>query len=136
MATVGVAAPALAATAAKPEKGKTYSGNINKSTTKLPISFKVSKTGKSVSKFKLSDGPPFYCQGGGFATKSASAQISAKGSFTANLEIYFIPTKKKMGTLKLTGKFARGGKEKGMAITQGFKIKSCDGKSPYSTKAG
>lgn len=144
LATVCIAAPVLAAELGKPEKGKTYSGNIRKTEagvkTNIPISFKVARTGKSVSKFKFSY--PAYCQGGGFPTmKSRSAPISRQGTFTAKLPLTTVlpPAGKPAGHVTVTGKFGSGGKESGKVITDIKNSrfpKTCNGSSPYSTKAG
>ena len=133
---MAVAGPVAIAVAAKPEKGKTYKGYIVvTSTDKYAISFTVAKSGKRVSSFSMPGQFPWYCQGGGWTYKSASAKISSKGTFTAKLPIVDNGTSTKVGTLKLTGKFASGGKESGKAITDFTKSKSCNGTSPYSTTA-
>lgn len=138
LVTLAAAVPAIAAVGARPEKGKTYSGVIRRtSTVKEPISFKVSRTGRSVKDFKFSY--PVYCQGGGFpGMKSRPATISRKGSFTAKLPLKTIipPRGRPDGTVIVTGKFGRHGSEKGEVITKLKHGTTCNGKSSYSTKAG
>lgn len=140
LATVAIAGPALAAVTAKPEKGKTYSGSIRRtSTVKIPITFKVSENGKSVSHFTMTPKYPTNCSGGGFPTmKSRSARISRKGTFTAKLPLVSTlpPPRKRDGTVTVTGRFGRGGKESGKVKTVVTSSKSCDGRWFYSTKAG
>ncbi|HEY2596308.1 MAG TPA: hypothetical protein VGK33_20640, partial [Chloroflexota bacterium] len=64
---VAAGAGAAAALAAAPIKGATYKGKLSvASNVTFPISFKVSTNGKRVGSFKLSNGYPIYCQGGGF----------------------------------------------------------------------
>ena len=123
-----------AAFASNVVKGATYSGKINKtSNVVFTISFKVSGNGKKVSDFKVAT-LPVYCQGGGFgAPQSVTAQISKAGTFTAKLPIYFAPRNSHQGFLKLTGKFAKGGKESGKATTDLTSSTSCNGTSGYST---
>lgn len=115
-------------------RGATYSGKINKtSNVVFAISFKVSGNGKKVSDFKVAT-LPVYCQGGGFGTpRTATAQISKKGTFTVKLPIYFAPRNSTQGFLKLTGKFAKHGKESGQATTEFTGSASCNGTSSYST---
>ncbi len=136
LGTAVFAAPALAAIGTAPEKGKTYSGDVQKTGSPYPISFKVSKSGKSVSHFKL-EGFVFYCSGGGFPTveKGKPARVSSTGTFKASLPLVFTPTGKHEGAVVVTGKFGSGGSEKGEVITKFKGNKPCSGKSPYTTTA-
>lgn len=122
----------------KPIKGATYSGTLNfGSNVTFRISFKVSKNGKSVSGFKLPQSPPFYCQGGGFPHigKSPRAKVSKKGTFTAKLPLLAIGTNKPDGSVIVTGKFGKHGKESGKVKTAiaGKFGSQCNGSSSYST---
>jgi hypothetical protein len=132
LATLALAAGALAA---KPIKGATYSGKINRaSNVTYPISFKVTPNGTHVTAFKVPT-LPVYCQGGGFGTpQSVAAKITRTGSFKAKLPIYFAPAHSTQGNLIVTGKFAKGGKESGKVTTSFTHVTSCDGTSSYSTK--
>ena len=136
IATLAVCA--AGANAAHPAKGKTYSGSIeHASNVTYPISFKVSKNGKKVDDFGLSSGYPVYCQGGGFGeAQDATAKISSKGTFTANLPIYFAPTHDHQGFVKITGKFGKKGHESGKVITEFSTSKTCNGTSKYTATAG
>jgi hypothetical protein len=127
---------ASGALAAKPTKGATYSGKINKvSNVAFTIKFKVSSDGTHVGGFSLTD-LPVYCQGGGFGQPlTRSAKITKSGTFKAKLPIYFAPTHSTEGYLNVTGKFAKGGKESGKVTTTFTHVKTCDGTSTYSTKA-
>lgn len=136
LAGLTIAGTGLAAVAAQPEKGKTYSGTIKRYGT--PISFSVSKTGKSVSQFKIKYAPFIFCQGGGVTMKSRSGLVSGSGTFKATLPLYTIGGKPD-GQMTVTGKFAKGGKEAGkvtVAMNAVLSGSSCNSSSAYSTKAG
>lgn len=136
LAGLTVAGTALAAVGVQPEKGKTYSGTIKRFGT--PISFSVSKTGKSVSHFKIKFAPFIFCQGGGVTMKSRSARVSGSGIFKATLALETIGGKPD-GNMTVSGKFAKGGKETGkvtVAMNAVLPGSSCNGASAYSTKAG
>lgn len=132
---------ASVAMAAKPVKGATYSGKIRNSRNSIdtyPISFKVSKSGKQVSGFKLTGDYPSYCQGGGFpqvGTKG-SGKISKQGTFTAKLPLLALGTNKADGFLIVTGKFGKGGSVSGKIKTDiaGTFGHECNGTSSYSAK--
>jgi opacity protein-like surface antigen len=136
-AIVAVAA-ASAALAAKPVKGATYTGTIVRSVgnVSFPISFKVSKNGKTVSGFKLTNDYPVYCQGGGFPVlgTAKAAKISKQGKFTAKLPLKNIrPPGKGEGSVIITGKFAAHSSVSGTVKTDigGSAFKSCNGSSPF-----
>lgn len=143
-ATAVMLCTAAAALAAHPAKNKTYSGTIKqketaKITNRFAISFKVSRNGKHVSRFKLPQGFPLYCHSGGVgglgSPKSKSAKVSSKGTFKVSLPVVFAPTRQKQGTLKISGKFKKHRKESGKvktALTGG--LASCDGSIRYSAK--
>ncbi len=136
VAILTIVGSALAATAAKAEKGKTYRGTIKRYGT--PISFRVSKTGKRVSNFKIKFAPFIFCQGGGETIRSGSASVSGNGTFAAKLPIYTL-TGTTDGHMTVTGKFAKEGKESGkvtVAMNVVLPGSSCNGSSAYSTKAG
>jgi hypothetical protein len=135
---------ALAATgvalAAKPVKGATYAGTIQRDVGNItfPISFKVSKNGKTVSSFKLADSFPVYCQGGGFPHigDGGSGSITKKGTFTAKLPLLAISTNKRDGLVVISGKFIRGGTASGKVRTDisGSFGKSCNGSSSFTAR--
>jgi hypothetical protein len=135
-AGLAMAATALAVSSAQPEKGKTYSGTIKRYGT--PISFKVSKTGKSVGHFKIQAAPFIFCQGGGAVVKARSAAVSSTGTFKAKLPIKDLNGHSD-GHMTVAGRFAQGGKETGQvrvamkAVAPGS---TCNGSSSYATKAG
>ena len=135
LASLTTAGSAVAALAAKPAKGKTYSGKIERYGT--PISFTVSRTGKSVSSFKVKYAPFIFCQGGGVTMKSRSARVSGDGTFTDELPLYTVGGTPD-GHMTVTGTFAKGGKEAGKIRVE-LKVvlpgSSCNRSSPYSTKA-
>lgn len=136
LAGLTIAGSALAAVAAQPEKGKMYNGTIKRYGT--PISFSVSRTGKSVSRFKIKYAPFIFCQGGGITLKSRSARVSRNGTFEATLPLYTIAGNPD-GRMTVTGEFAKGGKEAGkvtVAINAVLPGSSCNSSSAYSTKAG
>jgi hypothetical protein len=132
---------ALAATgvafAAKPVKGATYTGTIQRYVT-FPISFKVSKNGKKVSHFKLVGGYPLYCQGGGFPnlTGAGSGSVSKKGKFTAKLPVTekVIKPLGRAGFVIITGKFGAHGTVSGKVKTDitDKSFKTCDGSTGWS----
>lgn len=134
LASLTIAGSALAAAAAKPEKGKTYSGTVKRFGT--PISFRVSKTGKSVSHFRIQDAPFIFCQGGGVnPPRSRSARVSSNGTFKVKLPLKQVDGKP-AGHMTVTGKFAKEAKEAGNVTVVIKHVASCNGSSPYSTKAG
>ena len=135
-ALVAVTIGPVAALAAKPVSGATYSGKISRaSNVTFPISFKVSANGKRVSSFVLASSYPVYCQGGGFgAVQPASGTISKHGTFKVKLPIYFAPAHQHQGFVIVTGTFAKHGKESGTVRTDFTRSSSCNGTSRYSTK--
>lgn len=138
LGSLAIAAPAVAALNTKPENGKTYKGLIRQSATATyPISFKVSATGKTVTNFVLSHGSPRYssgCYTVNFLSNRVKAPISSQGAFTAKVPIED-PYKFIFGYVTITGKFSRAGHESGAATSKYKNDASCDGMSPYSTKA-
>ncbi len=139
LAMIGaIAVVAGSADAASPANGKTYSGTIKltmASNVVFPISFQVSKNGKKVDNFSLPNGYPIYCQGGGFGeAQQATAKVSSKGTFTAKLSIYFAPTHKHEGFVKVTGKFGKKKQARGKVITEFGSSSTCNGTSKYTAK--
>ena len=133
----GLLLTAAVAFAAKPAKGKTYSGEIKRSATvQFPISFKASRSGKRVSGFSFPSSYPVYCQGGGFgAPQSRSARISRRGTFEVKLPIVFTPTHQRQGFVRVSGRFLRHKREKGEITTHFDKSPSCNGAAHYSAHA-
>jgi len=133
---LALASVALGATVVK---GGSYKGGLVPSRDGVVVSFKVSANGKTVTGLTTSN-IPLYCSGGGppIPIHFKSAPISRKGTFSST-GIYHVldgPKKGQLGaTLKITGKFLKGGKEQGTLATDYVGFASCSGKSPYSTKA-
>jgi hypothetical protein len=134
---------ALAATgvafAAKPHKGATYKGTIDRAANlTFPIRFTVSKNGKKVSSFKLSESYPVYCQGGGFPTlgNGGSGAIAKKGTFTVKLPLRNVRTNAAEGSLIVSGKFGVGGSASGKVRTDiaGSAFKTCNGSSSFTAR--
>jgi hypothetical protein len=132
-------AAASVAFAAKPHKGVTYKGTIDRaSNVTFPISFTVSKNGKKVSSFRLSDSYPVYCQGGGFPTlgNGGSGAIAKKGTFTVKLPLRNIRTNAADGSLIVSGTFGTGGSASGKVKTEitGSAFKTCNGSSAFTAR--
>jgi hypothetical protein len=141
LTVIAALAAASVAIAAKPVKGATYSGKIRDSRNSIdtfPISFKVSKSGKQVSGFKLTADYPSYCQGGGFPTlgTKGSGKVSKQGAFTAKLPLLAIGTNKADGFLVVTGKFGKRGSVSGKVRTDiaGKFGHECNGTSSFSAR--
>jgi hypothetical protein len=139
IASLSICAVALAV---QPAKGKTYTGTISQSlnggevVNTLSIAFAVAKNGKKVQHFSLPSNVPFYCEGGGFGGVSGgSAKVTKTGTFKVKLPIVFAPTHEHQGFVTITGKFRPNKVESGSITTEFTKLKSCDGKSPYSAAA-
>jgi hypothetical protein len=129
---------ASAALAAGQVRDGSYKGSLTPSRDGVAVTFKVSSGGKQVTALSLSN-TPLYCSGGGPPTpvRFKNASISA-GTFTSTGQwlIKEGPKKGKVGTkLKITGKFLKGGAERGTITTTYVGFPKCSGKSAYSTKA-
>jgi len=137
-AAAGMLACAGVALAANKVQSGSYSGALAAPRTGYVVSFKVSGNGRRVTGLTISN-TPFYCEGGGRPTpvSFANATISGSGTFTSTGR-YVIsegPLKGQVGTrLKITGKFGKGGKERGTITSTYPKSPKCNGKSSYSTK--
>jgi hypothetical protein len=136
---VVVLAAAGVALAAKPLKGATYRGTIERDgeNVTFPISFKVSQNGKTVSSFKLADSFPVYCHGGGFPhIDDGSGRVTKRGTFTAKLPLLTISTNKADGFIVVSGTFARGGAASGKVRTDinGSFGTACNGSSPFTAR--
>jgi hypothetical protein len=132
-------AAAGVAFAAKPHKGATYKGAIERaSNVTFPISFTVSKNGKTVSSFRLPDSYPVYCQGGGFPAlgNAGSGAVAKKGTFAAKLPLRNVRTNAAEGSLIVSGKFVTGGSASGKVKTDitGSAFKTCNGSSPFTAR--
>ena len=137
-AAIGVLACASAALAAASVKGGSYSGRLAAPRSAYLVSFKVAASGKQVTGLKISN-LPFYCPGGGrpIPVHFANATISKAGTFTSTGRYVIVegPLKGQVGTkLKITGKFAAGGSERGTITSTFVKTPKCSGKSSYTTK--
>ncbi|HEY3971131.1 MAG TPA: hypothetical protein VGL79_07000 [Solirubrobacteraceae bacterium] len=128
-----------AALAAGPIKGGSYSGSLIPSRDGVTVSFKVSANGKQVAGLSTSN-TPLFCSGGGkpIPVHFKNAAISSKGTFfsTGKYLILEGPKKGQVGAnLKISGKFLKGGKERGTLIISYVGFANCSGISAYSTKA-
>ncbi|HWX88354.1 MAG TPA: hypothetical protein VNX67_09275 [Solirubrobacteraceae bacterium] len=136
MAALAVVSAALAASQVK---SGSYKGSLMPSNDGVLVSFKVSASGKQVTALTIAN-TPLYCSGGGRPTPVhfKNASISSKGAFssTGKYVIREGPMKGKVGTtLKITGQFLKGRKERGTLTTKYTGAPKCGGQSPYSTKA-
>jgi hypothetical protein len=134
VACVGVAL------AAKPHKGWIY--ETNPTTSKVDLSFSVSKNGKKV--VKLFAGLAIKCpsNSGGFGgfpgqTKAVSAPVSAHGTFKVKIPLIAPQNHKKGGTDTVTGTFLKHNRLKGK-ITTHFKNNKgvCKGVTRHYTAQG
>jgi hypothetical protein len=104
------------------------------------LSFTVSRSGKSVSEFKIPK-PPVHCEGLFEAVTGGSARIKKNGSFKATFKIMSSASEGKSvvaGKLIVTGKFAEHASEKGKlksVFTASAVPKSCDATATYYTEA-
>ena len=128
------------AVAAKPVKGDTYTGSTKQ---KFPqtISFKVSKNGKSVTSLNAPIVQKCVGPVGGFGGINAKApkkiKITSKGTFKAVVKFVAINGSKSFGKETVTGKFLKGGKEKGTIKSKPHILKNCHGTTvKYSTIGG
>jgi hypothetical protein len=127
-----------AALAAGQVKGGSYAGNLIPSRDGVTVSFKVSANGKQVTGLGTSN-IPLYCSGGGkpIPVHFKSATISSKGTFSSTGKYLILegPKKGQVGAnLKISGKFLKGGKERGTLRTSYVGFSDCSGISAYSTK--
>lgn len=115
------------------KKGATYAGKVAKAPG-LPLSLKVSSSGKTVtaSMFTI----PAFCEGGGAGTKQITkpASISKSGSFVAKISYEFVPEHKIIEKLTLSGKFS-GKKASGKATSEFLVAKQCNGATTFTAKA-
>jgi hypothetical protein len=133
LASLALLAIAGVALAAHPIKGATYTGTFGPVIAHESITFNVSHNGKRVSSFALSSFP-VGCQGGAFGSpQPGSGRISRKGKFRVTLKLFFAPNHSTTGTVVVTGRFLRAGKEKGTIGTH-FKTSGCDKTESYLAK--
>lgn len=125
-------AAATIALAAKPAAGKTYHGHVTGQSTEQ-VSFKVSGTGKWVR--KLTVPAPLACQGGGIQSPSPQSAKIKHGAFKKTFLLTFGGgSPGSGGTETVTGRFVKGGKEKGTISTRFKKLpSSCDATVKYTT---
>lgn len=130
-----VVAPALTATAlaAKATKGATYKGTTVHD--QVPISLKVSSSGRSVT--ATSPSPPLYCQGGGGGVKQIAkpASISKSGAFKTVIVYEFVPEHKITAKLFLSGNFY-GRTAQGIARSEFLLAKQCNGTTEFTAEIG
>ena len=139
LTVIVVLAVSGAALAARPHRGATYTGRIERaSNVTFPISFTVSKNGKKVSSFRLPDSYPVYCQGGGFPAlgNGGSGAVGKKGTFTVKLPLRNVRTNAAEGSLIISAKFGAGGSASGKVKTDitGSAFKTCNGSSPFTAR--
>ncbi|MEA2274154.1 MAG: hypothetical protein QOI98_2862 [Solirubrobacteraceae bacterium] len=132
-----VIAPAAIATA--PKKGHSYRGTLAAPRNAITITFKVSSTGKKVTRLKTNN-LPIYCSGGGPAqpVNFKTATVTSKGTFksTGKRTISSGALKgQTLATLSITGTFLAGGKERGKLTVKYSKSPDCSGSSKYTTHA-
>ena len=136
LAALLVADVALAASSVK---GGSYAGNLIPARDGVTVSFKVSANGNKVTGLSTSN-VPLYCSGGGkpIPVHFKNATISNKGTFSSTGKYLVLegPKKGQVGAnLKISGKFLKGGKERGTLRTSYVGFPGCSGISAYSTKA-
>jgi hypothetical protein len=135
LTTVLVSATGVALAIAPPRAG-TYRGTLAAPRSQIHVSFKVSKTAKTVSSLRISD-IPLFCSGGGPATAITfkTATISSTGRFksTAKQIIEVGPRKGQVGTtLTISGRFPKRGHAKGTITTVNSAAKACGGSTTYT----
>jgi hypothetical protein len=135
-----VALPLLGAAtlAAGPIKGAGYHGSLSGSQAKVMISFKVSPAGV-IQNMRISS-LPNYCGRAAPGTPNIvfpNTTVSATGTFSIPGRdlIAAGPLKGSVvATLRVSGRFASGGKERGtVTTTYGGPAKKCGGHSAYAT---
>ncbi len=114
------------------KKGATYNGKVARAPG-LPLSLKVSSSGRTVTAKMVTI--PAYCEGGGAGTKpiTKAASISKSGSFVAKISYEFVPTHKIIEKLTLSGKFS-GKKVTGKATSEFLLAKQCNGATTFTAK--
>jgi hypothetical protein len=136
-AAFAIALLAAGAALASPQiKGASYSGSLVSPRTGYKVSFRVSASGRKVTRLRISN-LPFFCPGGGapIPVDFAAATIS-KGRFESKGTYVILegPLKGQVGTkLTITGKFAKGGAEHGTVSVKYPKTAACNGSATYST---
>jgi hypothetical protein len=136
---LGALSLAGAALAANQVRSATYKGALTPARDGVAVSFKVSRSGGEVTSLGITN-VPLYCEGGGppIPARFKDATISSKGTFTSTAEVRIAlgPLKGQIGEkLRITGKFLKGGKERGVLTTTYPKAHQCSGSSSYATKA-
>jgi hypothetical protein len=132
MVLAGSTGMALATT---PRAG-TYHGALAAPRSQILVRFKVSKSTKTVSSLRISD-VPLFCSGGGpaIAITFKNATISRTGRFksTGKQIIQVGPRKGQVGaTLSISGRFLKGGHERGTITTVNSAAKACGGTTTYT----
>jgi hypothetical protein len=128
VALLSLAALTAVAFAAKPVKGAKYSGHV-KGSSKTKVSFKVSSTGRKVTKLKVKPAIPSKCGSNGHGSPPAASGKIKHGKFKITIKVTAGGTKRKVA--RITGKFVKGRKEKGRVKPLGGPS-SC-GSFAYST---
>ena len=131
-----------AALAAAPVKGTSYRGALTGSRSAIRVSFRVARSGTSISQVDVS-ALPLYCSGKPPPTARiafSGAPIGAHGTFTASGtdKIGVGPLKgSAIATLKLSGTFGANHTESGVLRTTftSPSASACSGRSNYRTKA-
>jgi hypothetical protein len=135
VALATLAAPTLAA---GPIKGAGYHGALSGSQAKVTISFKVSAAGV-VQNMRISSLPNYCGRAAPGTPKIAfpNTKVAANGTFSVPGKdlVAAGPLKGSVvATLRVSGRFASGGKESGtVTTTYGGPAKKCGGHSAYTT---
>ena len=131
LVVVALLAAATDAFAGKPVKGATYNGTVKQNA--ISLLFKVSASGRRVTKLTLSN-LPLFCQGGGAPSKISfdSARIR-RGRFHTSATQTFHGSV--AATAKLAGKFTANGGAKGSLNVTYPKAHSCSGSTTFTAAA-
>jgi hypothetical protein len=137
-ALVALAVLSVPTLAAGPIKGASYHGALSGSQAKVTIAFKVSAAGE-IQNMRIGS-LPNYCGRAAPGTPKITfpnTKVSANGTFTIPGKdlIAAGPLKGSVvATLRVSGRFASGGKETGtVTTTYGGPAKKCGGQSAYAT---
>lgn len=124
-----LAATTAVGLAAKPEKGKTYTGDTAHE--QLSVTVKVSSNGKTAT-VNIPDAP-LYCQGGGGPVQQVTkpAKISSGGSFSGTIGYQFEGKIAYKVTFK--GKFATKTVVSG-SVRSEYKSASCNGSTAFTAE--
>jgi hypothetical protein len=131
LATAALLLLAALAIATPLKKNATYKGTTAHDG--LPISFKVSSSGKTAKANMMV--APAYCEGGsaGVIQLTKPASISSKGAFKGTISYEFAPEHKIIAKAYFSGKFS-GKSVKGTLRSEFLLAKQCSGSTTFSAK--